>query len=198
MPLTDTTIRKVKPGEKAKRLFDQRGLYLEISPAGGKWWRLKYRFGGREKRLSLGVYPDVPLADARDRCNEARKLLRSGVDPSARRKTEKQSQADSAANSFEIIAREWFAKNKTVWVDDHSERVIRLFERDIFPYLGSRPVSEIEAPELLTVMRKIEARGALDTAHRALGHCWQVFRTPLPRVAANVILPLICEEREVL
>ncbi len=176
MPLTDTKIRKTRPGEKPIRLFDQRGLYLEISPAGGKWWRLKYRFSGKEKRLSLGVYPDVPLADARDRCDDARKLLKSGVDPSQNRKTEKLAAADKTANSFEAVAREWLAKRSPGWVVGHSERVLSLFERDIFTWIGDRPVSEINAPELLTVMRRIEARGALDTAHRALSTCGQVFR----------------------
>jgi len=176
MPLTDTAIRKAKPSQKTTRLFDQRGLYLEISPNGGKWWRLKYRIGGKEKRLSLGIYPDIGLKDARDRCDEARKLLQRGIDPSVSRKAEKQLHANMAANSFEIVTREWIAKNATVWIDDHSGRITRLFERDILPWLGGRPISEIEATELLTVMRRIEARGAVDTAHRALGHCWQVFR----------------------
>src|SRR5579862_9292394 len=159
MPLTDAAIRKAKPNLKATRLFDQRGLYLEISPNGGKWWRLKYRFGGKEKRLSLGVYPDVGLKEARGYCDEARRLLKGGIDPSENRKAEKQSQADRSANSFEIVAREWLSKKQTVWVDDHTERVKRLFERDIFPRMGGRPISEIEAPELLTVMRRVEARG---------------------------------------
>jgi integrase len=176
LPLTDTAIRKAKPGPKTLRLFDERGLYLELSPNGGKWWRLKYRFDGKEKRLALGVYPDVGLAKARVDRDDARKLLANGVDPGVNRKAEKQSRMDGQANIFETVAREWFVKNKTIWVDGHSQRVIRLFERDIFPFLGRRPIAEIEAPELLAVMRGIEARGTIDTAHRALGHCWQLFR----------------------
>jgi hypothetical protein len=110
MPLTDTALRNAKPSQKAVRLFDERGLYLEISPTGGKWWRLKYRFDGKEKRLSLGVYPNVSLKDARDRRDTARKLLADGIDPSENRRAQKSAHADRAANSFEVVAREWFAK----------------------------------------------------------------------------------------
>jgi len=124
----------------------------------------------------LGVYPDVRLKDARDRRDDARKLLANGVDPSENRKSQREAHADRAANSFEVAAREWFAKYANTWAASHYERVVRLFERDIFPWLGARPVAEIAAPEILTVMRRIEARGALETAHRALGNCGQVLR----------------------
>lgn len=176
MPLTDTTIRNAKPGEKPVKLFDERGLYLELSPAGGKWWRLKYRFNGKEKRLSLGVYPDVSLKEARDRRDTARKLLADGIDPSENRKAQKSAQVDRVANSFEVVTREWFAKYSTRWAVKHSERILHRFERDIFPWIGGRPIADITAPELLTVVRRIESRGALETAHRALGNCGQVFR----------------------
>ena len=174
--MTDTAIRNAKPGEKPVRLFDERGLYLEISPTGGKWWRLKYRFDGKEKRLSLGVYPDVSLKDARDRRDASRKLLADGIDPSENRKAQKSARADWAANSFEVVAREWFAKYSATWAANHSDRIIRRFERDIFPWIGGRPIAEVTAPELLAVVRRIESRGALETAHRALGNCGQVFR----------------------
>ncbi len=176
MPLTDTAIRNAKPGEKTVKLFDERGLYLEVSPAGGKWWRLKYRFDGKEKRLSLGVYPDVSLRDARERRDAARKLLADGTDPSENRKAQKSARADRAANSFEVVAREWYSKYSATWDKDHGNRILRRFERDIFPWIGGRPVAEVTAPELLTVVRRIEDRGALETAHRALGNCGQVFR----------------------
>jgi integrase len=176
MPLTDTTIRNAKPREKPMKLFDGGGLYLEVSPTGGKWWRLKYRFDGKEKRLSLGVYPDVSLKEVRDRRDASRKLLAKGIDPSENRKAMKSARADMAANSFEVLAREWFAKFSASWVTNHSDRIIRRFERDIFPWIGARPITEVTALELLTVVRRIENRGALETAHRALGNCGQVFR----------------------
>ena len=128
--MTDTAIRNTKSGEKLVRLFDERGLYLEISPRGGRWWRLKYRFAGKEKRLSLGVYPDVSLKDARDRRDASRKLLADGIDPSEHRKAMKSARADRAANSFEVVAREWFAKYSASWAANHSDRINRRFERD--------------------------------------------------------------------
>jgi integrase len=176
MPLTDTAIRNGRPSLKTAKLFDERGLYLEISPAGGKWWRLKYRFEGKEKRLSLGVYPDVGLKDARDRREAARRLLANGIDPSENRKAQRSARADRAANSFEVVVREWFAKYSNSWSPSHTDRIVRLFERDIFPWIGPRPIGEVTAPELLTVVRRIEGRGALDTAHRAVGSCGQAFR----------------------
>lgn len=172
MPLTDTAIRNTKP----LRLFDGGGLYLEVSPTGGKWWRIKYRFAGKEKRLSLGTYPDVNLKAARERRDELRKLLADSIDPAENRKAHKQARADLAANSFEIVAREWFAKFEPTWTEGHSDKIIKRLERDIFPKLGGRLIAEIKAPELLACIRKIEERGALETAHRALQNCGQVFR----------------------
>lgn len=176
MPLTDVTVRNSKPGNKPIKLADARGLYLEVSPSGGKWWRLKYRFEGKEKRLSLGVYPDVGLKEARERRDAARKLLADGVDPSANRKAQKAAKVDEAANSFEVVAREWFAKYSSTWVDYHGDRILKRLERDIFPWIGDRPVSAVTAQELLKVIRRIEDRGAVETAHRALSNCGQVLR----------------------
>lgn len=176
MPLTDARVRNAKPGEKALKLFDERGLYLEISPSGGKWWRLKYRFEGKEKRLSLGVYPDVRLKDARERRDRARRLLSEGVDPSANRKAQRSASSNQAANSFEVIAYEWFKRHSPNWVPSHASRIIRRLERDIFPWVGRVPIAEVTAPQLLEVLRRIEDRGALETAHRALQNCGQVFR----------------------
>jgi hypothetical protein len=175
MPLTDTAVRNSKPGAKTRRVFDERGLYLEISPAGGRWWRWKYRYGGKEKRLSLGVYPDVGLKDAREGRDDARKLLSQGVDPSANRKATKLAGVNRHSNSFEVVAREWFGKYKPNWVESHSSRIIRLFERDIFPHIGSKAIADVSSPDLLAVVRRIEAR-ALETAHRGLRYCGQVFR----------------------
>ena len=184
MALTDTAIRNAKPGKTPKgkatakpyKMGDAGGLYLEVAPAGGKYWRFKYRIGGKQKRLSMGVYPDVPLAKARERRDEARKLLADGIDPSEHRKATKTARADRAANSFEVVAREWYGKLGPTWNAAHGDRIIRRLERDVFPWIGGRPVAEVTAPELLAVLRRIESRGALETAHRALGNCGQIFR----------------------
>jgi len=174
MPLTDTAIRSAKPQTKAVKLFDGGGLYVEVNPAGGKWWRWKYRFGGKEKRLSLGVYPDVSLKAAREKRDAARQQLAAGIDPGQARRAEKLAQA--GAESFEAIAREWHAKFSPGWVASHGDRILKRLEKDLFPWIGKRPIAEIKAPELLAVLRRIESRGALETAHRAMQNCGQVFR----------------------
>ena len=176
MALTDVTIKNAKPGEKPIRLFDGGGLYLEIAPAGGKWWRLKYRFDGKEKRISLGVYPDVGLKDARERRDAARKQLANGVDPGVVKKARKAASEERGANSFELVAREWFARYAPGWASSHADKIIQRLERDMFPWIGGRPIAEITAPELLSLLRRIEGRGAKDTAHRALQNCGQIFR----------------------
>jgi hypothetical protein len=184
MPLTDVAIRNAKPGAKSFKLYDTGGLYLEISSsarkaeksAANRWWRLKYRFNGKENRISLGTYPEVSLKDARERRDEARKLLARGIDPSQSRKEQKTAEAERAENSFEKVAREWFGKFSTAWAPAHAERKIRLFERDVFPWIGKRPIAEINAPELLSVLRRIEKRGVRETERRALVACGQVFR----------------------
>jgi len=174
--LSDTAIRKIKAAEKPQRFFDGGGLYLEVSPAGGKWWRQKYRFLGKEKRLAHGTYPDVSLAEARDRRDAARKLLAAGVDPGEHKKATKAAGVERAANSFEVVAREWFAKQKPMWVDSHADKILQRLENDIFPWAGSRPIADIAAKELLAVINRIVERGAIDTAHRALQNCGQIFR----------------------
>ena len=176
MPLTDAAARNAKPAAKTVRMFDRDGLYLEVSPRGGKWWRLKYRYAGKEKRVSLGVYPEVNLKKARARTIDARQLLAEGVDPSENRRAAKAAQVEGAANSFEVVTREWIDNQMKSWVRGHGERILTRFERDIFPWIGARPIAELTAPELLTTIRRIEKRGALETAHRALGNCGQVFR----------------------
>lgn len=176
MALSDVAIRNVKPGEKPVRLSDSGGLYLEVSPSGGKLWRLKYRFGGKEKRLALGKYPEVGLKDARDRRDEARKLLANEVDPGENRKQQKAAKAERAANSFEAVAREWIAKNTPTWAPSHTNKLQRRLEMYVFPWLGGRPIAEITAPELLAMARRIEGKGAIESAHRALQNCGQVFR----------------------
>ncbi|SEQ61763.1 Integrase [Solimonas aquatica] len=176
VPLTEIQVRTAKPQEKAKRLFDGGGLYLEVSPAGGRWWRLKYRFEGKEKRLSLGVYPEVSLKDARSRRDEARKLIAAGIDPSADRQADRARKAEAGANSFEALAREWIERQATKWTQDYRDTILRRLERNVFPWLGVRPVADIKAPEVLATLRRIEARGAVETAHRANQVCSAVFR----------------------
>ena len=151
MPLTDVAIRQAKPGTKRLRMFDGDGLYLELSPTGGKWWRFKYRYGGKERRLSLGIYPAVSLRDARERCAAARKLVANGIDPAEARQAEKASRAEAGASSFEAVAREWYGKNKGAWAPSHADKILRRLERDVFPWIGTRHVGSIKPPELLTV-----------------------------------------------
>jgi integrase len=176
MPLTATTIRTAKSTDKTKRMYDTGGLYLEVAPAGGKWWRLKYRFAGKEKRLALGVYPDISLQAARKRRDEARSLLANDLDPSENKRAQRATRRQSAGNSFEVIAREWFEKFSTTWASGHSERILSRLKRDVFPWIGNEPITELTAPKLLSVVQRIEERGALETAHRTLGTCGKVFR----------------------
>lgn len=174
MPLTDVKIRTTKPNGKAFKLFDSGGLYLELGPAGGKYWRWKYRFAGKEKRLAFGVYPDVSLKAAREKRDKARQQLAAGIDPGEARKAEKQAQA--GAEAFEAVAREWHAKFSPSWVSSHGDRILRRLDNDVFPWVGKRPISDIRAPEVLALLRRIESRGALETAHRAMQNCGQIFR----------------------
>lgn len=176
MPLTDTQIKTLKPDAKPRKVADEKGLFLLLTPTGGKLWRLKFRFDGKEKLLALGSYPDVSLKDARARRDEARKLLADGIDPAEERKAAKAARVVAVANNFEAIAREWFGKQASGWADTHADKILQRLEKDVFPWLGSRPISGITPPDLLATVRRIEARGALDTAHRALQNCGQIFR----------------------
>jgi len=175
MPLTDAAIRNAKPKEKPHKLSDEKGLYLLVNKA-GKYFRFDYRYAGKRKTLALGVYPDVKLAEVRKRRDEARKLLRNDIDPSQYRKETKTMRREQAANSFEAVALEWFTKNKHIWTEGHSTTIIRRLKLNVFPWLGMRPIAAITAPELLSTLRRIESRGALETAHRVKQICGQVFR----------------------
>lgn len=174
--LTDNAIKNFKPSKKPIRNFDSNGLYIEVSPRGGKWWRLKYRFQGKEKRLSLGVYPEISLKKARELRDEFRKMVAEGLDPSENRKSQKNSQIESGNNTFESIAKEWIVKHGRNWVTSHADRTMRRLERDIFPWIGKKSISSITAHEILVCVQRIENRGALETAHRALQNCGQVMR----------------------
>ncbi len=176
MPLTDTAIRVIKPAEKTQKLFDGGGLYLEVAPSGGRWWRLKYRFGGKEKRISLGVYPDVGLKEARERRNDARKLLANDIDPGEQRKAQKAAKVERAANSFEVVARESMEKRRDAVAPDQHKKTLDRMENDVFPWLGGRAITEITAPEVLAVLRRLDDRGARYSAHRVRSEIIRAFR----------------------
>jgi integrase len=176
MPLTDTQIKVIKPEAKARKLADEKGLYLLLQPTGAKLWRLKYRFGGKEKLLALGSYPDVGLKDARNRRDEARKLLADGVDPCELRKAQKAAGEIRAANSFEVICREWLEKWRTTVEPAQHTKALARFEKNVFPWLGGRPIAEITAPEVLAVLRRVDERGARYTAHKVKSEISQTFR----------------------
>lgn len=165
MALTDMAIRNAKPAAKQQKLFDGGGLHVLVTPSGGKRWVLKYRFGGKEKSLSLGTYPTVTLVEARKRRDEARDKLAAGTDPSETKKAEKRTQRLNAENSFEAIAREWHAKYAPTWSDGHGARILRRLEVDAFPWIGGKPFADLAPPDVLDVLRRVEKRGALETAH---------------------------------
>ena len=172
MPLTQLTIRGARSRAKPYKLADGQGMYLHVMPNGSKYWRLKYRYAGKERLLALGVYPEVTLKVARQRRTEARQQLDAGADPGAQKAARKHAQADS----FEAVALEWFAKEEPAWDPSHSTRIKRRLERDVFPYIGNRPIGEVSAPEVLALARRIVDRGAVETAHRALQNISQVMR----------------------
>ena len=166
MPLTDTAIRNCKPGVKPAKLFDKDGLFLLVTPSGGKWWRLKYRYHGREKLLSLGVYPDTSLTKARAKRDEARALLASDVDPSEHRRATKA--AHGAENSFEAVAREWHTKFSAKWTKSHAHKILRRLECDVFPWLGKRPVGETARRSCLP---RSGGSSIAEPSRLPIGHC---------------------------
>jgi integrase len=174
--LTDTAIKKAKPTEKPYKLTDERGLHLLIQTTGAKLWQLRYRHGGREKKASLGQYPDVGLSDAREKRDELRKIIAAGADPVATKRAERDATQAAEVNTFESVARAWWEHWRATRSDSHTGYVIRRLEADVFPAIGTRPISAIEAPELVAMAKAIEKRGALDIAKRALQTTGQVFR----------------------
>jgi integrase len=176
MPLTDTAVKQAKPKDKTYRLSDEKGMYLEVTPKGQKYWRMKYRIGKQEKRLSIGVYPTVSLKKARQIREQARQHLIDGIDPSGLKQAKKLASESASENSFKVVALEWFAKQKPIWAENHWSKVERMMAKDLFPYLGTRPLNEITPPELLAVLRKIESRGALESAKRTKQIAGQIFR----------------------
>ncbi len=176
MALSDTAVRTAKATDKPIKLADGGGLYLYVTMTGGKLWRLDYRFGGKRKTLSFGAYPAVSLKDARERREQARKLLANGQDPGEVKKATKAATVAASANSFEAVAREWISRWKTDKAESHTSKVIARLENDVFPWIGTVPVSDITAPMVLDVLRRIEARGVVETAHRAKENVSMVMR----------------------
>jgi integrase len=176
--LSVTAINNAKPKDKPYKIADEKGMYLLIQSSGGKLWRFDYRFAGKRKTLALGSYPEVPLANARDKRDEARKLLASTppIDPSEQRKKEKVTSKINANNSFESVAREWWQSHMANKAPSHREKVIRRFEIYLFPWIGKKPISEITAPQIMETVKRIEKQNKLDSAHRALQTAGQVFR----------------------
>lgn len=173
--LNDVAARKAKPQEKPYKLADGRGMYLLVTET-GKYWRLDYRIETKRKTLALGCYPDVTLSQARQRRDMARKQIADGIDPGAVRKAQKQAAGERRANSFEVIAREWHNKQTPKWANSNSKKIQSLLERDLFPWIGDKAIIDLNASELLKTLQRIEERGSIETAHRALQVCGQIFR----------------------
>jgi integrase len=185
-PLSPMQVDKAKPKEKETKLFDGGGLFLLISRqkigADGKplpvskLWRFKYRFNGKEKLLSIGAYPAISIAEARQRREDAKTLLAKGTDPGENKKAQKAAQGEQDANTFEVVAREWHARYSHTWVPSHAQHKLERLEKNVFPWIGKRPIAEIKAPEVLSVLRRLEERNILDTAHRVRFECGAIFR----------------------
>lgn len=177
MALTDTFVKNIKPtaAHSGDKHADGQGLYLHVKLA-GKYWRMSYRFAGKQKLLALGVYPAVSLLKARQRRDKARELLADGIDPSTAKKEGKRADAMAAANTFELVAREFLQTKADAWSSSYSEKWLRGMVKDLFPYLGSLPLAGIKAPALLDVLKRVEKRGAIETAHTLRQTAGQVFR----------------------
>ena len=186
MALTDKALKQAKPREKAYKLADGKGLHLLVNPNGSKYWRLKYRFAGKEKVLALGVYPSVTLANARSLTDEAKTILRNGEDPSLVRKQQKRVDKLNATNNFEAVARDWLNQQKSKWTKGHADRVTTSLEQEVFPHIGQMAIADIATPDVLEVVRKVEGRGALDVASRVLQRVSSVFRYAVQTGRAQV------------
>jgi len=201
MSLSDAKSRNAKPKTKPYKIADGEGLFLLITPSGGKYWRLKYFFAGKEKLLALGVYPDITLADARDRRAQARKALAAGNDPGEAKKEMKRVAILKSANGFETVAREWFEKRKHEWAPNSADLMLARLEKHILPKLGQRPIADITAPEVLAMLRVVEDSGALETARRVMQICAKIFmyaiatgraeRNPVPDLRGALKTPVV-------
>ena len=191
MKLTDTAIRNARAGERPIKLFDGEGLYLLVNPSGTRGWRFKYYFQGREKLLSLGPYPEITLKVARDRRLEARRLVEMGTDPSVQRQADRAAQSDT----FELLAREWLEVQRGSLSEKTFLNKQERFEAFVFPYIGKRPIAHLKAVDILPLLKRVEARGRNETAHRVRSECGNVFRYAVVTAVRNGIPPLICAAR---
>lgn len=176
MKLTDIACKTAKPEAKPYKMSDGGGLYLEVTNKGSRLWRLKYRYLGKEKKLCIGEYPIITLAEARDRRENAKKLLSNGQDPSAEKQTQKKEAQRNAQNTFELLALEWHETFKHKWTERHANNVLHRLEMDVFPAIGSMPITEIKPSHLIDTLKKVQKRGAYEPAHRLRQYCSQVFR----------------------
>lgn len=176
MKLTAKQVENCKPAEKAYKVSDGGGLYLLVNPNGARYWRLKYRFAGKEKTLAIGVFPAVSLAQARHGRDEAKRNLLAGLDPSGLKQQEKEARKTSSDYNFESIAREWYARRFDRWSESYRTEMMKTFEKDVFPYIGHRPIHEIKAPEFLAVLTRLESRGANEKVRKVRQRCGEVWR----------------------
>ena len=200
MSLSDAKARNAKPKTKPYKIADGEGLFLFVMPSGSKYWRLKYFFAGKEKMLALGVYPEITLADARERRAQARKALAAGNNPGEAKKEAKRVATLKSANAFEVVAREWFEKRKHEWASSSADTMLARLEQHILPKLGQRPIADITAPEVLAVLRGVEEKGTLETARRVMQMCGQIFsyaiatgraeRNPVPDLRGALKTPV--------
>jgi integrase len=174
-PLTDVQVKNAKPKKKEYKLSDGFGLHLLVTPTGGKLWRFQYRYADKQKVLAFGAYPTVSLSEAREKREAARKQLTNGIDPSAIKKAEKAARGEQVSNSFEAVARGWLTKFSKKWSPGHADTIMLCLGKEVFPYIGARPIGEITPPDMLAVLRRMESRGAVGTAHRVRNHCSQIF-----------------------
>ena len=175
MPLSDLAIKKVQPTEKKQKLFDGGGLFLEVNISGSKLWRMKYRFGGEDS--CCPSYPLISLKDARDKRDDAKRLILDGQDPSEVKKAKKLTAIYGGEDSFESVSREWIDHNSAVWVENHKVRILRRLESYVFPWIGKRTIGQLTHPELLSVARELEDRGVIETTHRVMSVCGQILRS---------------------
>lgn len=186
MALTNQQIKNQKPdAKKTQKLFDGGGLFLEVTSKGSKRWRLKFRFGGKEKLISFGLYPTVSLKEARQKRDDAKRLLANGINPSAKRQAEKAAAATEGKNNFEAIAREWIEQQRSTWAESHAKTIELRLKNDVFPFVGKKPIIEISPPEILSLLRRIEDREAFETAHRVKSNIGQIFRYAIATARAE-------------